>query len=288
MNESSHRRAAETRAVRPATRGYEEAEESLLGLLSLWNGTLAYDGTRSTLGALPHSSFRWPQEMARGPNVSRGRGRLTHREPRLQDALDDSESRGRLVLRDGRFRTPAAQPRSDDARRVRGARPPGSSRGRPRRAAVWSPGFHEPPRRATYVQRRSAHDVAHSSARRSRAGEGASPVCRTGRVRARTGRRGGCPGGLSRRASANRLPDRRGGRDLPCAGSRQGAPLRGSWGHRVLDRQFARAGARGARRPGAEGYAAVSRHGRGEKLPLAAFEDVALGVDEVLPPARRP
>jgi hypothetical protein len=32
----------------------------------------------------------------------------------------------------------------------------------------------------------------------------------------------------------------------------------------------------------------VSRHGRGEKLPLAAFEDVALGVDEVLPPIRRP
>jgi Uma2 family endonuclease len=42
------------------------------------------------------------------------------------------------------------------------------------------------------------------------------------------------------------------------------------------------------RQPGAEGYAAVSRHGRGEKLRLAAFEDVALGVDEVLPPARRP
>ena len=42
------------------------------------------------------------------------------------------------------------------------------------------------------------------------------------------------------------------------------------------------------RQPGAEGYAAVSRHGRGEKLPLAAFEDVALGVDEVLPPIRRP
>ena len=40
--------------------------------------------------------------------------------------------------------------------------------------------------------------------------------------------------------------------------------------------------------PGAEGYAAVSRHDRDEKLPLAAFEDVALNVDEVLPPARRP
>jgi Uma2 family endonuclease len=42
------------------------------------------------------------------------------------------------------------------------------------------------------------------------------------------------------------------------------------------------------RQPGAEGYAAVSRHGRTEKLPLAAFEDVVLGVDEVLPPTRRP
>jgi Uma2 family endonuclease len=42
------------------------------------------------------------------------------------------------------------------------------------------------------------------------------------------------------------------------------------------------------RQPGPEGYAAVSRHGRGEKVPLAAFEDVALGVDDVLPPARRP
>jgi Uma2 family endonuclease len=42
------------------------------------------------------------------------------------------------------------------------------------------------------------------------------------------------------------------------------------------------------RQPGPEGYAAVSRHDRGEKLPLVAFEDVALGVDEVLPPARRP
>jgi Uma2 family endonuclease len=42
------------------------------------------------------------------------------------------------------------------------------------------------------------------------------------------------------------------------------------------------------KQPGAEGYAAVSRHGRGEKLPLASFEDVALGVDEILPPARRP
>jgi Uma2 family endonuclease len=42
------------------------------------------------------------------------------------------------------------------------------------------------------------------------------------------------------------------------------------------------------RQPGAEGYAAVSRHGRGEKLPLAAFDGVELGVDEILPPPRRP
>jgi Uma2 family endonuclease len=40
------------------------------------------------------------------------------------------------------------------------------------------------------------------------------------------------------------------------------------------------------RQPGAEGYTTISRHGRGEKLPLAAFGDVALGVDEVLPPRR--
>jgi Uma2 family endonuclease len=42
------------------------------------------------------------------------------------------------------------------------------------------------------------------------------------------------------------------------------------------------------RQPGAEGYAAVFRHGRGERLPLAAFEDVALDVGDVLPPIRRP
>ena len=40
--------------------------------------------------------------------------------------------------------------------------------------------------------------------------------------------------------------------------------------------------------PGADGYAAVSRRGRGETMLLAAFEDVALGVDAVLPPTRRP
>jgi Uma2 family endonuclease len=40
--------------------------------------------------------------------------------------------------------------------------------------------------------------------------------------------------------------------------------------------------------PGAEGYAAVSRHARGEKLPLEAFEDIALNVDDVLPPVRQP
>jgi hypothetical protein len=39
--------------------------------------------------------------------------------------------------------TPPAEPRSDDARRVRGPGAPGGSRGRPGRAAVWSPGFHE-------------------------------------------------------------------------------------------------------------------------------------------------
>jgi Uma2 family endonuclease len=44
----------------------------------------------------------------------------------------------------------------------------------------------------------------------------------------------------------------------------------------------------GHRQPGAEGYAAIFRHGPGERLRLAAFEDVALDVDDVLPPIRRP
>jgi hypothetical protein len=42
------------------------------------------------------------------------------------------------------------------------------------------------------------------------------------------------------------------------------------------------------RQPDAEEYASLSRYGRGEKLPLAAFEDVALEVDDILPPSRRP
>jgi Uma2 family endonuclease len=44
------------------------------------------------------------------------------------------------------------------------------------------------------------------------------------------------------------------------------------------------------REPGLEGYAAVSHRGRGEKIVLAAFEDIAVAVDEVLPPPtqRRP
>ncbi len=40
--------------------------------------------------------------------------------------------------------------------------------------------------------------------------------------------------------------------------------------------------------PGPEGYAAVSRHGRGETLVLSAFNDIALSVDEILPPIRNP
>jgi Uma2 family endonuclease len=42
------------------------------------------------------------------------------------------------------------------------------------------------------------------------------------------------------------------------------------------------------RKPEAEGYAVVSRHGRGEKLPLAAFEEISLAVSDILPSTRRP
>lgn len=42
------------------------------------------------------------------------------------------------------------------------------------------------------------------------------------------------------------------------------------------------------REPSAEGYSSVSRHKRGERLPLLAFGDVEVAVDGVLPPPPRP